>query len=484
MGSLMTSRKKKVLLVTGIILAVFVIAVTAFIFLADINSYRPGIESAASDALGMDVRINGKMGITLVPGFGLSLRDVHIRNEGVDVISAEKVIIGLNIIPLLRREIMIREFGFIKPDFHLESDKTGKFNFEPLLKNAGQDHAHHAPFQVKKFGFSEGHLLYTDKKAGGITELKDCNLTMKDFLYGVNGQTDPFKNISFSGRMTCAKIKTKNAEVSNLRFDIKGKEGIVDIEQLTMDFFGGKEKGKIVIDMTKDIPHLRIQYTASKFRFEKFFERLSQKKIIKGEMNFSLDLSMKGKSFDEMKRTIDGEASLQGDNLLLYNLDLDRLISKIEESQNFSLIDVGAFFLAGPLGTLLTKGYDFAGAYMETGGGEGAVRRLVSRWKIRHGVAEAEDVALSTGHNRIALMGRLDFVGERFDDVTEAVVDAKGCVKFSQKINGPFRNPRVEKGSPVKSVIGPVVKLFEKTERLFKGGKCTVFYAGSVKHPE
>ncbi len=480
----MTSRKKRVLLVTGIILAVLAIVAIAFIFLIDINSYRPGIESAASAALGMDVRINGKMGITLIPGLGLSLRDVHIRNEGVDVISAEKVMIGLNLIPLLRREIMIREFGFIKPDFHLESDKKGKFNFEQLLKNLGQEHAHHATFKVKGFGLSEGHLLYTDKKSGGITELKDCDLTMKDFFYGVHGQTDPFKDISFSGHMSCGKIKTKNAEVSNLRFEVKGKEGIVDIDPLTMDFFGGKEKGRIIIDMTKDIPHLRIQYTASKFRFEKFFERLSQKKIIKGEMNFFLDLSMKGKSFDEMKRSSDGEASLQGDNLLLYNLDLDRLISKIEESQNFSFIDVGAFFFAGPLGTLLTKGYDFAGAYIETGGGEGDIRRLVSQWKIRHGVAEAEDVALSTRHNRIALKGRLDFVGERFDNVTEAVLDAKGCVKFSQKINGPFSNPRVEKVSPVKSVVGPVISLLEKTKRLFEGGKCTVFYAGSVKHPE
>jgi hypothetical protein len=233
-----------------------------------------------------------------------------------------------------------------------------------------------------------------------------------------------------------------------------------------------------------NVPHLRIRYTASKFRFEKFFERLSQKKIIEGEMNFSLDLSMQGESFDEMKRSMEGEASWQGRDLLFYNFDLDRLISKIEESQNFSLIDIGAFFLAGPLGTLLTKGYDFAGAYMETGGGEGDIRRLVSRWKMRHGVAEAEDVALSTRHNRIALKGRLDFVRERFDNVTEAVIDAKGCVKFSQKINGPFSNPRVEKVSPVKSVIGPVISLLEKTERLFEGGKCDVFYAGSVKHPE
>jgi len=475
---------KKVLFVGGVVLAVLVIVLIAFVFLADINSYRSRIESAAADALDMDVRIKGKMGITLIPRFGISMRDVHIGNKGVDVISAEKVTIGLNLIPLLRHEIAISEFGFVKPDLHLERDEKGKFNFEPLIKKPGPEKAYYTPFQMKEFGISKGHLFYTDKKTGGATELNDCDVTVRDLRSGTNGQSEPLKKISFNGHIACGKIKTKDAQVSNLRFDIKGNEGIFDIDPLTMDFFGGTEKGSIGIDITKDVLHLRIRYAASKFRFEKFFERLSQKKIIRGEMNFSFELSMKGKSFDEMKRSSDGEASWQGQNLLFYNLDLDRLISKIEESQNFSLIDIGAFFLAGPLGTLLTKGYDFAGVYIETGGGEGDIRRLVSRWKIRHGVAEAEDVALSTRHNRIALKGKLDFVRERFDNVTEAVLDAKGCIKFSQKINGPFSNPRVEKVSPVKSVIGPVISLLEKTKRLFGGGKCDVFYAGSVKHPE
>jgi hypothetical protein len=79
-------------------------------------------------------------------------------------------------------------------------------------------------------------------------------------------------------------------------------------------------------------------------------------------------------------------------------------------------------------------------------------------------------------------MGSLDFAGERFDDVTVAVVDGKGCAMVRQKIRGPFRKPEVEKVTVLQSVAGPVLKLFKQAKTIF-GEKCEVFYAGSVAPP-
>jgi AsmA protein len=98
-------------------------------------------------------------------------------------------------------------------------------------------------------------------------------------------------------------------------------------------------------------------------------------------MDFSLNIVTKGKSLDEMKRKSNGTASLKGEHLLLYGVALDSLLAKIEEGQSLSLVDAGAFFLAGPLGTVLTKGYDFASIYIETRGGQETIEKLVSKWR-------------------------------------------------------------------------------------------------------
>ncbi len=352
---------------------------------------------------------------------------------------------------------------------------ASKFDFERFWK------------AVSKKQIAKGDANPADKNSGNKTELNkteltDVDLTIASLSLGRGGK-DLLNNISFSGDFQCKTLKTKDFEVKNIRFDIKGKDGIFDIDPIAMNFFGGKEKGAIKADLTGDSPFLKMQFAATNFDFEKFVEAFSKKKIMKGQMDFSLTIVTNGKNLEEMKRRMNGDAFLKGENLLLYGMNLDSLLSNIRESQSFSLVDVGAFFLAGPLGTVLTKGYDFAGVYKETRGGQGMIKKLVSEWRIKNGIAEAEDVALSTQRNRVAMKGGLDFVNSRFDDVTVAALDEKGCSKFSQKIHGPFRNPQIEKISTLKTIVGPAVKLFEKAQKFVGWGKCKAFYKGSVKHP-
>jgi hypothetical protein len=60
-----------------------------------------------------------------------------------------------------------------------------------------------------------------------------------------------------------------------------------------------------------------------------------------------------------------------------------------------------------------------------------------------------------------------------------AVIDAKGCARVQQKVHGPFMNPVVEKPSVLGTLTGPTRTLLRQARSLL-GGKCTVFYAGSV----
>jgi uncharacterized protein involved in outer membrane biogenesis len=125
----MALHKKKVLFITT---GVITLAVFAGILalLLNIKVFKPQIEAAASSALGMDVRIKGRMGIALFPGFGLSLKDVNLQNKGLDVVTIEQMRIGLKLIPLARLEIKITQVGLVKPVFSIVRFKNGMFNLE------------------------------------------------------------------------------------------------------------------------------------------------------------------------------------------------------------------------------------------------------------------------------------------------------------------------------------------------------------------
>jgi AsmA protein len=180
--------------------------------------------------------------------------------------------------------------------------------------------------------------------------------------------------------------------------------------------------------------------------------------------------------------TVAGEASLQGRDLELEIGDLDKEFSNYESTQNFNLIDVGAFFLAGPLGIAVTKGYDYS-RILKKSEGHTTIRTLLSRWKLERGIAQAQDVALATPQNRIAMTGGLNFVNDTYDDVTIALVGPKGCARVEQHVHGSFRKPEVEKPNVITTIAGPARKLINKGKSLF-GAKCVVFYSGAVQAPQ
>ena len=327
-----------------------------------------------------------------------------------------------------------------------------------------------------------GALAYFDKKAGEKTELKEINLTIKD-LSVVDTSGAIIRDIAFTGNLDCKEVKKKDLNIGNIKSPVKVAKGVIYLIPLTMDIFGAKAEGDATADKSEVDAVYRINLKASKLDFEKLQESFGSKKVIGGKGDLYASLTMKEKGSRKMMSSMDGTFSLRGDNLVIYTMDLDKFLSSYETSQKFNLVDLGAFFIAGPLSTVALKGYRYGDVYNQTRGGQGTITQFISHWKIKNGVADASDCALATHHNRIALKGKLDLVGERYDNVIVALLDDKGCATFRQGIGGSFGSPEVGAVSAVESLAGPIVNLYSKAKRFIQGGKCEVFYKGSVPQP-
>jgi uncharacterized protein involved in outer membrane biogenesis len=473
------SKSQKIILYTiGGLVGLLVIIAAALHFFVDANAYKPRVEAAASDALGMEVSVGGKMGFSLFPGLQVTMNDVRIRNRKTDLVSAQEASLGIDLLPLLHKEVRIEKIVLKHPSIHIELGSDGKYNFE-TTQPAGPLPA----LGLAGVSLTDGSLIYADKQSDFGFEAGDCKLDLRHFLLSQGKSSDLLKNLSFTAELACGKIQTKDFGVSDLKFSLAAKDGIFDIKPLTMGVFGGKGSGSVRADYSGAVPQYRVDYALQQFHTEALYKTLSQQKLVEGTMNFSANLSLQGKTLSEMTRTASGDASLRGENLTLFGSDLDKEFARYESSQHFDLVDVGAIIFAGPVGLAVTKGYDFA-SILKKSGGTSAIRILVSEWKIEHGVAHAQDVAMATNKNRIALKGALDFVKGRFDDVTVTLLDAKGCAKVKQKISGPFQKPVVEKPNFLVALAGPALKLLKKGRDILSGGGCEVIYTGSVAPPK
>lgn len=474
------SKLRKIILyaIGGFVVLPVVVAAGLLLFV-DANAYKPRLEAVASETLGMEVKVGGKMGIGLFPGLLITLENVHIRNRGTDFVIAKEARLGIDLLPLLHKEVRIADVALKQPRISIELDHDGNYNFEDPETTGAMLTA----FDLAKISISDGTLRYADKQSGGKFEAVNCSLEMSRLRLAEGKSSDLLKHLSFAMELACAEIRKKDLTVSDFKLSGDGVNGVFTIKPVQMGVFAGQGSGSIHADFTGAVPHYQLEYSLAQFRLEQFYKTLSPEKFVEGPMDFSANLTMQGKTVKELMQTASGEATLRGDNLTLSGSDLDLQFSRYESSQSFNLVDVGAFIFAGPAGLAVTKGYDFASVLKATGGSS-TIRMLVSNWKVEHGVAHALDVAMATNAHRIALLGGLDIVNERFDDVTVALIDSDGCAKVRQKLHGPFQKPVVEQPNILKTLAGPALKLLKKGRDILPGGKCEVFYTGSVAPPK
>lgn len=475
----MSKLLKIILLAVGGLVGLLVVVAVVLLLFVDANAYKAQMEAAASRALGMEVSIDGGLGVSFFSGLLVTMDDVHIRNRGLDVAAAKGATIGIGLFDLLRRKVSITTITLKHPEISIERDHAGKFNFEQPEAAGGTLPA----LDLPKVSILDGTFRYRDEQSGQGFEASDCSLEVSRLRLSGGQSPDPMRNVSFTAELACGEARQNDFALSDLKLSASGKNGIYDLNPVTMRLFGAQGSGRVQADYSSVVPFYRITYSLPQFNIEEFFKTLSPQKVAEGPMDFSADLSMQGKTVREMRQTVKGQILLRGQNLTVIGRDLDEELSRFESSQNFNLVDVGAFFFAGPVGLMVTKGYNFASIFQGSGG-TSEIRTLVSDWKVERGVAHARDVAMATKENRIALRGGLDLVSERFDDVTVALIDAEGCATVKQTIHGAFHDPVVEKPSVLKSLTGPVLDLLKKGRALFPGGECEAFYVGSVAPPE
>lgn len=477
----MSRPSKLILLVAGGLAGLLLLAAAVMALVLRANA-KPRLEAIASQALEMEVTVEGRASVGFLPGLRVSLSDVRARKHGAEIASVGEVDVGIRLLPLLHGEVRVSSVGARRVSIAIERDGDGKLNVARSSRAAGD----RTVLDVNRVSVSDATLRYTNRQSGTDLEADDCSLDAGRLRFSPHDDPDAAGTLSLSGRLDCGRIRMDRLTMSDVRLAVDGKDGVLDFEPVTMRLFGGQGSGKIRADLTGSVPVYQIQYGLARFRIDDFLAFLSpkdakRKSIGDAVMDFSANLTMQGKAWDELTPSAAGEASVHGENLTLDIGDLDHKFSRYESSQSFNLVDVGAFFFAGPLALGVTKGYDFARIF-EGGGGSTTIRELVSDWRVERGVAHATDVAMATPKNRVALKGALDFVNRRFDEVTVALIDGRGCARARQKIRGPFGKPDVEKPDVLSAMSGPARKLLRQAKDLF-GDKCDVFYAGSVEAP-
>jgi hypothetical protein len=447
-----------------------------------VDSFRPRVQAAASQATGLEIRIVGKMALTFFP-FGVSARDVHVGSKGTEIGSAEDLELGIELLPLLKKELVVTRCALVRPVVTIVRAADGHLDVEGTAKRWPEGRPA-AAFRLKDLELSQGVFTYLDERTKERTELRDLELTIHDLVIPAASSGHGIRSTSLEGSFVAGEVRAGDLNIEHVKSPIKMEEGVLSLAHLTMDVYGSRGEGAATVDLSEVDAAFAVQLHVPNLDFAKLQESVGAGRVIGGKGTLHASLTMKERRNRALLSSVDGTLSLRGDNLVTYTVDLDKALSSYESSQKFHLVDIGAFFIAGPVGVVALKGYGYGKAYSDAQGGQGAITQFISHWKITDGVAEAIDCALATRHHRVALKGRLDLVAGRYGEgAMVALLDDRGCAIRKQSIVGPLGSPQVGATGAAESLGGPFLDLYNKARRVVQGGKCEVFYRGAVQQP-
>ncbi|MDH5183584.1 MAG: AsmA family protein [Gammaproteobacteria bacterium] len=468
-----------------LILVLLCIAIGIVVFTFDLNRYRAQVEQELQQALGADIKIEGDLNLSLQLTSVIEIEGLKIQDRGADIASIKKASLSFPLLSLLQGDVQLDKITIKQGTFRLlpdhwpfPNDKLGP----PPASSDGSPVWKHIPGSV--YEVIQSNISYEHEDSPRHIVINDLNMTIsatKMHLPTANGNS--FTNTTFHGQLQAARISTIWVELDKVSSTISYDNHLLELTGISSRLFQGEGHGDFFVRLDTEKTNYQLNLKLEEMEAAVSLSRLANEGLIKGTLSLYADLSWQGNNSKEILNSLHGDINLSGEELLLKNINLDKTINNFNQTQRFNLVDLGAYFFIGPMGTLATKGYSFAKITTSSDTQSSIIKQLVSDWKLKNGIATAEDVALTTRQNRLALQGKLDIPNSLFQQMVFALVDRNGCAILSQRISGSLENPNIEPPKILTTLTAPVRDVMSAPKKLLSPKRCTAFYSGRLTHP-
>jgi AsmA protein len=267
---------KKAIIALVILIVVIVAAAVALPFIVPIDRVKQELVTAASDATGRDLSIEGDFSLSIFPTLGVKASNVSFSNAAgastANMATIDSLALKLDLLPLLGGKVQVDEFILTKPVINLEVDKNGQGNWvfetgdakeEPKSETAASDSSDGSmnlgisDLNLGDVRIVDGTISYIDQKAGTRTDLTDVNLNI--LLAGLDEPFEAKGDAVWNQEKTELNIKvgalrailenrntTTNLSVSSKNVSLKYDGAVTTLDPLVL---GG--------DTVLDVPSVR-----------------------------------------------------------------------------------------------------------------------------------------------------------------------------------------------------------------------------------
>jgi AsmA protein len=183
---------KRILKIAGIAIAILLVILIAIPFLINVNSFRPRIEAAASQALGRQVKV-GNLSLSILTG-SVTADNISIAEDPAfgttPFVTAKSLKVGVELLPLITsKQLRVTDITLEQPEITLLKTAAGKWNFSSLGGSATKSSAPSSSgsttpgnLSVAKLSVTDGKLIVGNANSKAKPHVYDkVNITVTNF---------------------------------------------------------------------------------------------------------------------------------------------------------------------------------------------------------------------------------------------------------------------------------------------------------------
>ncbi len=230
--------------------------------------------------------------------------------------------------------------------------------------------------------------------------------------------------LNLDGSLRIGSLKVANVKVEKLRVDVAAHKGVVSINPLAANLYGGSSNGSISIN-AQAIPSIAIVQNLSGIDIAPLGKDAANFDTLEGHGNVALNLTMQGNKVSEMKRALNGTANLslvdgaiKGINLAKKMRDAKAMFGVKSDSQAANKAEKTDF------------------------------SELKASFKITNGVAHNDDLSMKSPLLRLSGAGDINVGNDSINYLAKATLaktlegqggaDSVGGLTLPVRVSGPF----------------------------------------------
>ena len=275
----------------------------------------------------------------------------------------------------------------------------------------------------------------------------------------------PLRKLVLDGTVKVGELKANKATVSDVLLKIKGKDGVFNLEPLSLKLYEGDLAVNGTFNLSQDVPVNHIEVDAKGIQVQPLLKDLQNKDFLAGTTNMQMKVDMKGMDPEEIKKSLNGQGEILITDGAIVGIDLAGMVRNAKAS-----------FGLGKKTTERPK-TDFS--------------ELRVPFTLTDGVFETPGTAIMSPLLRVTAMGKANLVTETLDMRVEpkAVASLKGQGDTMDRagimvpviVDGTFQSPsfRPDLESMMKAIV-PDIKAPEDIEKAVKGLSDTIKQPGEL----